>query len=57
MYLDDVLLETLGNLDNDTLFIENFKVGFTSKLIGKSISGVFYVDDVATSNSGHIGLP
>jgi hypothetical protein len=57
LYVDDVLLETLGNLDNDTMVVENFKIGFTSKLTGKTISGVFYVDDVATSNSGYIGLP
>jgi hypothetical protein len=57
LILDDVLLEALTGLDNDTIFIENFKVGFTSRLVGKSIYGVFFVDDVATSNAGHIGLP
>jgi hypothetical protein len=57
LYLDGVLQETLGGLDNDTIFIENFRMGFTSKLTGKNISGVFYIDDVATGNSGYIGLP
>jgi hypothetical protein len=57
LYLDDVYLEGLTGLDNDTIFIENFKIGFTSRLVGKSISGIFLVDDVATSNTGHIGLP
>jgi hypothetical protein len=57
LYLDDLLLETLSGLDNDTIFIDSFRMGFTSKLTGKSISGMFYIDDVATSNSGYIGLP
>jgi hypothetical protein len=57
LYLDDVLMESLTNLDNDSIFIENFKIGFTSRLVGKNISGVMYVDDVATSNIGHLGLP
>jgi hypothetical protein len=50
-------METLSELDNDTMYVEFFKIGFTSRLEGKSISGIFYVDDVATSNTGYIGLP
>jgi hypothetical protein len=57
LYIDDVLQEELIGLDNDTMFIEKFKVGFTSRLVGKSISGIFYVDDVATCSTGHIGQP
>jgi hypothetical protein len=57
LYLDDVFIEALTGLDSDTIFIENFKVGFTSRLEGKSISGIFYIDDVYTSNGGHIGAP
>ena len=57
LYLDDALLQTLGSLDNDTIFVYSFKLGFTSRLTGKLISGIFYLDDVATSNTGHIGLP
>jgi hypothetical protein len=57
LYIDDVLQETLGNLDNDTLYIDSFRMGFTSKLAGKIISGIFYIDDVGTDDAGHIGLP
>jgi hypothetical protein len=57
LYMDGDLMEGLSGLDNDTIFVENFKVGFTSRLEGKSISGIFYVDDVATSTTGYIGLP
>jgi hypothetical protein len=57
LYLDDVLLEALTGLDNDTIFVESFRIGFTSRLGGKSISGIFYIDDVVTSNAGHIDLP
>jgi hypothetical protein len=57
LYLDDVLLQELTGLDNDSLWIESFRVGFTSRLEGKVISGMFYVDDVATSNNGYIGPP
>ena len=57
LYIDDVLQEALSYLDNDTVFIDTLKLGFTSRLGGKSISGVFYIDDVATSQFGHIGLP
>ena len=47
----------LSSLDNDTITVDSFKVGYTSRLAGKSISGTFYVDDVATSSGGYIGLP
>lgn len=57
LYVDDVLQEALTGLDNDTIYIDKFKLGFTSKLTGKVISGVFYIDDVATSNNGYIGPP
>jgi hypothetical protein len=57
LYIDGFHQETIGNLDNDTIYIESFRMGFTSKLSGKTISGMFYVDDVATSNAGYIGLP
>jgi hypothetical protein len=57
VYIDDVLQEALTGLDTDTWVVGSFRMGFTSRLAGKSISGTFYIDDVATSNSGHIGLP
>ena len=57
LYLDDALLETLAALDNDTIFVDTFKIGFTSRLDGKPISGIFYLDDIATSNSAYIGPP
>jgi hypothetical protein len=57
LYLDGTMLEVLSGLDNDTLYVENFKVGFTSRLAGKSISGMIYIDDVATSNTGYLGVP
>ncbi|MEN8241504.1 MAG: choice-of-anchor Q domain-containing protein, partial [Chloroflexota bacterium] len=56
-YLEDTLLETLSNLDNDTIFVDTFKIGFTSRLDGKSLSGIFYLDDIYTSNGGYIGTP
>ena len=55
-YLDDLLLEVLGDLDNDMIYVDTFKIGFTSRLDGKPISGIFYLDDIATTNDGHIGL-
>jgi hypothetical protein len=57
VYIDDVLQEAVTGLDNDTWVVESFRMGFTSRLVGKSISGIFYIDDVATSNNGHIGVP
>ena len=57
LYLDDLPLEVLGDLDNDTIYVDSFKIGFTSRLDGKPISGFFYLDDIATANDGHIGLP
>ena len=57
LYLDNVLLESRTGLDNNEIFVDTFKIGFTSRLDGKPISGIFYLDDIATSNSGHIGLP
>ena len=57
LYLDDVLLDRLSGLDNDLIYVDTFKIGFTSRLDGKPISGTFYLDDVATSNSGYIGVP
>jgi hypothetical protein len=57
LYLDDDLQEELLGLDNDTIFVDSFKIGFTSRLEGKSISGTFYVDEVITSNGTHIWLP
>lgn len=57
LYVDGFLAEALTGLDNDTLYIDKFKVGFTSKLTGKDITGTFYIDDAATSNNGYIGLP
>ena len=57
LYLDDVLQEGLLGLDNDLIYVETFKIGFTSRLDGKPISGIFYLDDIATTNDGYIGLP
>ena len=57
LYLNDVLQDELTGLDNFTLSITSFRMGFTSRLAGKSISGIFYIDDVATSTGGHIGPP
>ena len=57
LYLDGDLYGVLDDLDNDTVYVELFKVGYTSRLAGKSISGTFYVDDVTTSSGGYIGLP
>ena len=57
LFLDDVLLETRVGLDSDTIYVDTFKIGFTSRLDGKPISGIFYLDDIATANDGHIGLP
>jgi hypothetical protein len=57
LYIDDVLQQALTGLDNDTIYISSFRMGFTSKLDGRSISGIFHIDDVATGNSGYIGLP
>ena len=57
LYLDGVVLESLTGLNNDTITVDTLKVGYTSRLEGKSISGTFYVDDVVTSNGGYIGLP
>ncbi|MEN8241505.1 MAG: hypothetical protein ABFS17_06270 [Chloroflexota bacterium] len=57
LYLNDVLQDELTGLDNFNINITSFRMGFTSRLGGKSISGVFYIDDVATSNTGYIGLP
>ena len=56
-YLDGLMLESLLALDNDEIFVDTFKIGFTSRLDGKPISGIFYLDDIATSNAGYIGLP
>ena len=56
-YLDGALLEAKTGLDNDEIFVDTFKIGFTSRLNGKPISGIFYLDDIATSNNGYIGLP
>jgi hypothetical protein len=47
----------VSDIDNDTMYVDTIKFGFTSRLEGKDISGVFYVDDFATSNSGYFGLP
>ncbi|MEN8242314.1 MAG: hypothetical protein ABFS17_10365 [Chloroflexota bacterium] len=55
--LDGSTLEYLSGLDNDTIFVDTFKIGFTSRLDGKAISGIFYLDDIATSNDGYIGIP
>jgi hypothetical protein len=57
LYIDEILQEELGGLDNDTIYITSFRMGFTSRLVGKSISGIFYIDNVATSSTGYIGLP
>ena len=51
------MLEVISDLDNDSIYVANLKLGFTSKLVGKSISGIFYIDNVATSTSGYIGIP
>ena len=57
LYLNDVFQDELTGLDNFTLSITSFRMGFTSRLAGKSIAGIFYIDDVVTGNGGHIGLP
>ena len=57
LYLNGVLQDELPRLDNFHINITSFRMGFTSRLAGKSISGIFYIDDVATSNAGYIGLP
>jgi hypothetical protein len=57
LYIDNVLQEALTDLDNDTLYITHYGIGFTNLLTGLSISGIVYFDDVLTSNNGYIGAP
>jgi hypothetical protein len=57
LYLDDGLLEEITGLDNDTHFVSSLRIGFIGRLTGSPISGIWHVDDVATSKNGHIGLP
>ena len=39
LYLDDVLLETKSGLDSDEIYVDTFKIGFTSRLMGKQCQG------------------
>jgi hypothetical protein len=57
LYIDGALQEALTGLDNDTLNITHYGIGFTNLLTGLSISGIVYIDDVLTSSNGYIGLP
>ena len=57
LFIDYVDLETLSGLDNDTIYVDSYKTGFTSRLAGKLISGIFHIDDVITSIAGYIGAP
>jgi hypothetical protein len=57
MFMDNGLLEEMTGLDNDTFIVSSLRIGFVSRLDGSPISGVWYLDDVATSNNGYIGLP
>ena len=41
LYIDGLRVEQLQNLDNDSILIDTFKIGFTSRLDGKVISGIF----------------
>jgi hypothetical protein len=57
LYIDELLQESLLGLDTDELYISDFRMGFTSRLVGKSITGIFYLEDVGTSISGYLGAP
>jgi hypothetical protein len=57
MYLDEILLEEMAGLDNDTHIVSSLRIGFIGRLDGSPISGIWFVDDVATSTTGYLGLP
>jgi Leucine-rich repeat (LRR) protein len=57
LYMDDGLLEEMTGLDNDTHIVSSLRIGFIGRLDGSPISGIWHVDDVATSNLWYIGLP
>jgi ELWxxDGT repeat protein len=57
MYMDGTLLEEMTDLDNDTHIVSSLRIGFIGRLDGSPISGIWYVDDVATSSMGSIGVP
>jgi Leucine-rich repeat (LRR) protein len=57
LYMDDALLEEMTGLDNDTHIVSSLRIGFIGRLEGSPISGIWHVDDVATSSAGYIGLP
>jgi hypothetical protein len=55
LYLDGVLKETVSGLDSDTQVVNTLKMGFTSRLGGKNISGTFYMDEFVSDSDAYIG--
>jgi subtilisin-like proprotein convertase family protein len=54
-YLDGVLKQTLSGIDSDTQVVNTLKMGFTSRLEGKNISGTFYIDEFVSDSDAYIG--
>ena len=62
LWIDDVLVETISDLDNDELAIEAVRLG-AADCIDSSTSGTVYLDSaiekllhVSTRGDDHIGL-
>jgi hypothetical protein len=54
-YLDGVLKQTLSGIDSDTQVVNTLKMGFTSRLGDKNISGTFYMDEFVSDSDAYIG--
>jgi len=55
LWVNDVLVDTLSNLDTDTLGITNVTLGAVSA-VSANISGSLYFDDFESRTGNHIGL-
>ncbi len=56
LWLNGVEMGTISGIDNDTLRVNEVKLGFTSRLGTKIISGTFYLDAFVSTLADYIGL-
>ena len=55
LYIDGRLWRKALNLDNDTFVVDAARLGFTNSPKKFTVSGIFFIDDYLSSDSGYIG--
>jgi len=55
LYIDGQLRRTKSALFNDTFVVDQVRLGFTNNPSSFLVSGIFFIDDYLSSDSGYIG--